>query len=173
MRTRLVFAAGLAAALAAGAAQAHVVFAQSEARAGAHWAGALRVGHGCKGGLATTSIRVEIPEGINVARPQPKPGWTVKVERQPLAEPALHEGKPITERVRALVWTGRLPDEQFDEFGLAAKLPAEPGALAFKVIQTCEGGEARWTEIPVAGAPRPEFPAAMLTLKAADGGHAH
>lgn len=163
-KSSLLFAA-LAAASVAGAAQAHVVFVQPQATAGAHWAGALRVSHGCDG-AATTSVRVEIPTGILVARPQPKAGWTVAVEREPLATPAPAEGGGlITERVSAITWTGRLPDEQFEEFGLAAKLPGEVGPLAFPVTQVCERGEIRWSEIPVAGSPRPAQPAPVLTVQ--------
>jgi len=163
--------ASLAAATLAGAAQAHVVFTQPTAAAGSHWAGALRVSHGCDAS-ATTSVRVEIPEGINVARPRVPAGWSVAIERQPLAEPVPAEGGGmLTERVSAITWTGRLPEEQFEEFGLAAKLPAQPGALIFPVIQTCEQGEARWTEAVAAGQPRPAHPAPVLTLQAGGSHH--
>lgn len=163
--------AGLAAATLAGAAQAHVVFTQPTATAGAHWAGALRVSHGCDGS-ATTSVRVEIPEGIVLARPRVPAGWTVVIERQPLAAPLPAEGGDVlTERISAITWTGRLPDEQFEEFGLAAKLPAEPGSLTFPVIQTCEQGIARWTDIVLTGAARPSHPAPVLTLQAGGSHH--
>lgn len=171
MNAPSLFLAGLAAVSIAGTAQAHVVFAQPVATAGAHWAGALRVSHGCDGS-ATTSVRVEIPVGIVVARPQPKAGWTIVIEREPLAAPVAAEGGGmLTERVSAITWTGRLPDDQFEEFSLAAKLPAETVALAFPVIQTCEQGEARWTEAAVAGAPRPAHPAPVLTLQAGAAHH--
>jgi uncharacterized protein YcnI len=171
MNTSSFLIAGLAAVSMAGAAQAHVVFVQPHAAAGAHWAGALRVSHGCDG-AATTSVRVEIPAGILVARPQPKAGWTVAIEREALAEPVTAEGGGVlTERVSAITWTGRLPDDQFEEFGLAAKLPGQAGTLAFPVTQTCEGGEIRWSEIPVAGAPRPAHPAPALTLQAGPAHH--
>lgn len=171
MNTPSFLVAGLAAVSMAGAAQAHVVFAQPVATAGAHWAGALRVSHGCDG-AATTSVRVEIPEGIVVARPQPKAGWTIVIEREPLAAPVAAEGGGmLSERVSAITWTGVLPDDQFEEFGLAAKLPAGAGALAFPVTQVCEQGEVRWTEIAAAGAARPAHPAPMLTLRAGAAHH--
>ncbi|HWQ87101.1 YcnI family protein [Brevundimonas sp.] len=171
MRTPTMLLAALAALAAAGAAQAHVVFTQPQAAAGGHWAGALRVSHGCDGS-ATTAVRVEIPAGIVVARPQPKAGWTISVERQPLAEPVAAEGGGfLTERVSAITWTGRLSDDQFDEFGLAAKLPSAAGSLVFPVIQTCEQGEARWIETSVAGEPRPAHPAPVLILGAGAAHH--
>lgn len=158
--------AGFAAAILAGAAEAHVVFTQPIATAGAHWAGSLRVSHGCDGS-ATTSVRVEIPQGIMVARPRVLAGWTVFIERQPLATPVPAEGGGVlTERVSAITWSGRLPDEEFEEFGLAAKLPAETGSLTFPVIQTCEQGVASWTEVALAGATRPTHPAPVLILEA-------
>lgn len=171
MNTSSFLIAGLAAVAMAGAAQAHVVFTQPNASAGAHWAGALRVSHGCDGS-ATTSVRVEIPAGIVVARPRPKAGWTIAIERAPLPAPVLAEGGGmLSERVSAITWTGRLPDDQFEEFALAAKLPAEAGPLAFPVIQTCERGEARWTEAAVAGVPRPAHPVPILTLQAGASHH--
>lgn len=171
MKTRVLLLAGLAAAAAAGAAQAHVVFVHPAAVAGSHWAGALRVSHGCDGS-ATTSVRVEIPEGIVVARPRVPAGWSVAIEREPLAEPVPAEGGGLlTERVSAITWTGRLSDDQFEEFGLAAKLPPQAGPLVFPVIQTCEQGEARWTEVAAAGAPRPAHPAPVLNLQAGAARH--
>jgi uncharacterized protein YcnI len=171
MKTPALLLVGLAAASLAGAAQAHVVFTHPTAAAGAHWAGSLRVSHGCDGS-ATTSVRAEIPPGIVVARPQPKAGWTIVIERESLATPVAAEGGGmLTERVSAITWTGVLPDDQFEEFGLAAKLPTGAGALVFPVIQTCERGEARWTEIGAAGAPRPAHPAPVLTLQAGPAHH--
>lgn len=166
MNTPSLLLVGLAVSSLAGAVQAHVVFVQPLVTAGGYWAGALRVGHGCDGS-ATTSVRVEIPAGIIVARPQPRAGWTIGIERERLAAPVAAEGGAVlTERVRAITWTGLLPDDQFEEFGLAAKLPAGAGPLAFPVIQTCEQGESRWTETAIAGAPRPTHPAPVLTLQA-------
>lgn len=167
----IAVAAGLAILGSAGAASAHVAFAQPVAVAGAHWAGALRVSHGCDGS-ATTSVRVEIPPAITVARPRALAGWKVVIERTPLATPLPAEGGGmLSERVSAITWTGRLPDDMFEEFSLAAKLPAVPGPLAFPVIQTCEKGAVRWTEVAGADGSRPAHPAAVLDLRA--GEHEH
>lgn len=161
------------AASAAGAASAHVVFVNPKATAGAYWSDALKVTHGCDGS-PTVAVRVEPPVGLIMTRPQAKPGWTLHIERERLAEPVAGEGgKLLTERVKAITWRGRLTDDQFDIFGLAAKLPAQTGPLAFRVVQTCEKGESRWEETPVPGGPRPEHPAAILVLEPAGGGHAH
>jgi uncharacterized protein YcnI len=84
------------------------------------------------------------------ARPQPKPGWTLSIEKD-------------GERVKAIVWSGELPGEQFDEFAILFKLPADPGSLYFPAVQTCGRQESQWTEVPDPGE-RATFPAPSLTV---------
>jgi uncharacterized protein YcnI len=114
---------------------AHVVAAPGEAKAGSYSAIAFRVGHACGAGDTTLKLRVEIPDGVASARPQPKTGWTVDIEKS-------------GDRATAVTWSGRLPDDQFDDFPLLMKLPAQPSTLVFPVIQSCEKGESQWIEIP-------------------------
>ena len=127
---------------------AHVVAVPGEAKAGSFSAVAFRVGHACAAGDTTLKLRVEIPDGVASARPQPKTGWTIDIEKD-------------GERATAVTWTGRLPDDQFDDFALLMKLPAQPGTLVFPVIQSCEKGESQWTEIP-----DPQRPGEKLTRPA-------
>lgn len=155
------------------AAQAHIVFAEPQAAAGSYYAGFLRVSHGC-GAAGTVSIRVEIPAGVVSARPQPKPGWTLAVEHAPLATPIKGEGGAvITERISAITWTGALPADQFDQFGIMMKLPDAPGALYFPTVQRCTSGSNDWVHLPAS----PEAwhttknPAPMLLLTAPEGHH--
>lgn len=158
------------------AARAHIMFAEPEALSNSYYAGFLRVSHGC-GASPTRAIRVEIPDGINIARPQPKPGWRLNVERAPLASPQRGEGgEDITERASAITWTGELAADQFDQFGIMMRLPDQTGPLYFRVTQTCLSGEQRWDEIPPAGAAWHSVPhlAPILTLlapQAAGEGH--
>ena len=52
-----------------------------------------------------------------------------------------------------MIWTGRLPDEHYDEFVLSVFLTDElvPGrTLYFPAVQECENGVNRWIEIPEA-----------------------
>ena len=140
-------------ALAPNSAFAHVVAAPGEAKAGSYAAIAFRVGHACAAGDTTLKLRVEIPDAVASARPQPKPGWTVEVEK-------------TGDRATAVTWTGRLPDDQFDDFAVLMKLPVlagkpAAGSLTFPAIQTCEHGESQWTEIP-----DPERPDEKLTRPA-------
>jgi uncharacterized protein YcnI len=127
---------------------AHVVAAPGEAKAGSYSAIAFRVGHACAAGDTTLKVRVEVPDGVASARPQPKTGWTIAIEK-------------TGDKTAAVTWTGRLPDDQFDDFALLMKLPAQAGTLVFPTIQTCEKGESQWTEIP-----DPERPGEKLTRPA-------
>lgn len=167
MQSRL-FCAGLACALAAGGASAHIVLSPDATPSGGYYAGVLRVTHGCAG-FPTVSLRVSIPSGVLSAKPQPKPGWTLSVERQPLAQPVPTEGGGLQrDQVSAITWRGRLPDDEFDTFGLSIKAPAGQGPLYFPTVQTCEKGETRWTDIPKAGQAWRDVPhpAPVLTLGA-------
>lgn len=159
--------------LAGTAAGAHVVFADREAQAGGYYAGFLRIAHGC-GASPTRSVRVEIPESVISARPQPKPGWTLAVERQPLKPAVTGEGGAlVTERVSAITWTGELPADQFDQFGIMMKLPATAGPLFFRTTQRCASGSNDWVNIPVSPAAwhMTAMPAPMLMLRAAPASH--
>lgn len=156
----------MAALLAAGPAQAHIVFAEPNVTAGSYYAGFLRVSHGC-GASPTVSLRVEIPPAIVVARPQPKPGWTVKIDKAPLATPIAGEGEPIREGVVAVTWTGRLESDQFDQFGLMFKLPRDGGPLYFPTTQKCAEGENAWVTIPPAGQPWGSVPKPAPVLNVA------
>ena len=163
---RIVMAASALALFAQAPASAHVVLATPEARPDAYYVGEFRVSHGC-GESPTVAFRIEIPDGINVARPQPKPGWTIEIERAPLAAPVRTESGEITERVSAVTWRGLLPTDQFDDFALLMKLPNRSGAIPFRAFQTCEQGGRAWVDVPAAGqnAHDLENPAPVLTVR--------
>jgi uncharacterized protein YcnI len=134
-----------------GTASAHVVADPASGPSGGYFRTSLRVGHGCEG-AATVAVRVRIPEGVLIAKPQPKPGWQVSVTKKRLDPPAdnRHGGK-LTEAVDEIAWRGGpLADSEFDEFGLSLKLPDRPAGetLWFPVVQECERGVHRWIEIP-------------------------
>ena len=82
--------------LAAGAfcalpAAAHVTLDPTAAPAGSYVRAAFRVPHGCAG-AATTRITLDLPEGIYSAKPMPKPGWRLTIERRRLPQ-ALHQAQ--------------------------------------------------------------------------------
>ncbi len=176
MKKSLTLLAVMAASLGAtGGAQAHVVLAEPDAQAGSYYPGFFRVGHGCKG-APTVKVRIEVPEGILSAKPQPKAGWRISINREKLAEPVQGKYGLITERVASVTWEGGpLADDMFDQFGLMLKLPDEAGTLYFPTVQSCpNGGENAWVNIPEKGTPWHDTkdPAPMLHLHpAAHRGH--
>ncbi|HEY1181000.1 MAG TPA: YcnI family protein [Rhodocyclaceae bacterium] len=157
--------------LACATAQAHVVLDNKTAPAGSYYRGALRVGHGCEG-APVRQVVVTIPEGVQGAKPMPKAGWKIDIERHTLTRPYTSHGRTVTEDVSEIRWTARspddyLPDSYFDEFVVFAKLPETPGTLYWKVSQICEQGRIDWHEIPQGdAATKLQFPAAVLRVDA-------
>lgn len=170
----------IAAALACAAAQAHVVLEYQVAPAGASYKASFKVGHGC-GASPTRQVSVAIPTGVRGARPMPKPGWTLEVTREKLAQPYTDHGRSVTEDVARITWTAKTKDDQlasshYDEFVLVARMPDRDGALYWPVSQICEEGRNDWTEVPKPGQKLSDLksPAALLeVLPAAGGGHQH
>lgn len=137
----------------------HVVLEQQTANVGESYRAVFRVGHGCDG-LPTTGITVQIPPGVQGAKPMPKAGWALTVRKEKLAAPYTSHGKQITEDVVEVTWAAvspeaALPEAFYDEFVLRAGLPTSAGPLWFKVIQSCkEGGkvgENAWNQVPTEG----------------------
>jgi len=118
-----------AVALSAMPAKAHVALTQKSATAGSYHAAFFRIGHGCQG-QATTALTITIPPQVSV-RPQPKAGWEIVTAQSETG-------------IAAVTWIGHLPDDQFDDFGLLMKLPAEALDLPFSATQTCGGSSVHW-----------------------------
>jgi len=169
----------LAALAAATAAHAHVVLEQKSAQAGSYYKGTFMVGHGCAGGSPTVAVTVKVPADILVARPSPKPGWTIEVQREPLAKPYESYGTRITERVAEVTWRGGpLAFDHYDEFVVLMRLPESAGRRHFAVRQQCVVGSLEWSQVPEPGQSRRELksPAAeleVLPAAPAEGGHRH
>jgi uncharacterized protein YcnI len=153
----------------AGPAAAHVVLEQKSAPAGSYYKGTFRVGHGCAGS-PTTSLTVELPEGVTGAKPMPKPGWLLTTRLAKLTVPVEPHGKHSDETVAGVTWSGSLPDSYYDEFVVFMKLPDTPGRRWFKVQQVCETGRIDWVQIPQPGQAARELraPAAQLDVLPAD-----
>lgn len=152
---------------------AHVTLESREAKAGSYYKAVLKVPHGCDG-TATLKVRTAIPEGVIGVKPMPKAGWQLETARGAYAKsyPVAH-GAPVAEGVKEIVWTGKLLDENYDEFAFQAQLAAElkPGLLYFPVTQICEKGEIAWKEIPADGqnahALKAPAPSLMIVAQAA------
>jgi uncharacterized protein YcnI len=167
----------IAALLCADTASAHVVLETQKAEAGGYYKAVFRITHGCDG-EPIRQIVVNIPEGVQGAKPMVKPGWTIEIDRAALTKPytALH-GRGVAEEVRQVRWTGGpLANEHYDEFVLMARLPETPGTLYWKVSQVCEKGRIDWDEIPAPGKKASDYksPAVRMELTPrAHDGHQH
>lgn len=135
-------------------ASAHITFENKEVKPGATVKFVLRVPHGCDG-AATTAVRIALPESLSDAKPQPKPGWTLSLvtENVQSASATPGHGHGGTGNLKEIAWTGgRLEDAHYDEFVFRAGISkAATGRIFVPVVQQCDGGTARWIEIPTDG----------------------
>lgn len=131
-----------------GMANAQVLLEQTQAESGSYYKGVLSVIQGCNGS-ATTTITVDIPEGLQFVQPMPKAGWQLEIVKKPVERPFFRDGIEITEAVRQITWSGStLSDNHFDEFIFRGRIGVgATSVLYFPVIQTCEGGELHWDQI--------------------------
>lgn len=164
-----------------GNASAHVVLEYQVAPAGASYKATFKVGHGC-GASPTRQIAVDIPAGMRGARPMPKPGWALEVQREKLARPYTSHGRSITEDVVRVTWTAKTPEDMlqsthYDEFVLVATTPEQAGTVYWPVRQACAEGRNDWVETPKPGQKLSDLksPAAALEILpgASAGAHHH
>ncbi len=166
-------------ALVAQAAQAHVTLEYPVATAGQGYKTTFKIGHGC-GASPTRVVEVRIPAGVRGAKPMPKAGWQVEVQREKLAQPYNSHGRTVSEDTTRIRWTAKteadmLPSGFYDEFVLVGVLPQQAGMLYWPVRQLCLQGEYDWSEIPAAGQAWGDLtsPAAALELMPAAGASTH
>lgn len=163
----------------------HIVLENKSALAGSSYKAVFRVGHGCKG-AAITGVSVQIPSGFQGAKPYPKAGWTLAVQRGKLPTPYDDHGKSVNEDVTLVTWTAAskeaaLQETYVDEFMLRGKLVDTAGPMWFKVLQTCETGSNNWSDVPASGTETQGLssPAVLLEVSAvpqaapAHGQHKH
>ena len=150
MNSRLrisVLAGGLALGLAS-AANAHIVITNMNQPAG--WEGAvltLLIPHGC-GTAPTTSVRMKVPENVNVILPEPKQGWDIKITKRKLDQPKKVGNREITEVQDEVIWSGNsLSNDNAGLFTFVTNFPDKPGErIYFKTIQTCGAIEEKWVD---------------------------
>ena len=119
------------AALVPAAAWAHVTVAPREAKPGVEQQYTVRVP--TEGQVATTSVYLEVPEGLTVTD-------------VPHPEGATHEVKKDGNRIIAITWTKEIPPKQRAEFVFKATNPAAEGQITWKVQQRFADGTSRpWT----------------------------
>ncbi|WP_108666986.1 YcnI family protein [Euzebya rosea] len=101
---------------------------------------------------STTTIEVQIPEGLTVHSYEPVPGWEIEI------------GETVI-----TISGGAIEPGQFQDFRFSARNPEEATALRFAAIQTYDSGEVvEWT-----GGEGADKPASMVELVAADADDAH
>lgn len=95
--------------------------------------------------LATTQVRLVIPEGLSFVTPTVKPGWSISLKK---------EGEGETAKVTEITWSnGTIPAEQRDEFSFSAKTPAGATSLIWKAYQSyADGTLVSWDQAPNSGA---------------------
>lgn len=154
MRRRVTGALGVAAGLwlaTAGVASAHIEPDPNEVTGGSTELVRFLVEHGCDGS-PTTKVTMELPQGVSDPIPLAPADWAVTID-----------GNVIT-------WTGGPQDpEQGLPLDVTMSFDNTTARLAFPIVQTCEQGELRWVEDTPEQGPEPDYPAPLLTVKAATG----
>ena len=109
----------------------------------------------------------------------PKAGWLLSTKSAKLDKPYDDHGKSVTEDVSEISWTAAsrqswLPDAHYDEFVLRG-LPAQAGAMWFKVLQTCDQTSNNWAEVPASGIATDKLktPAVLLEIIPSEQAGAH
>jgi hypothetical protein len=98
--------------------------------------------------VPTTKVELAIPPGVIPFSYKDEPGWRRSLTLK-------KDGS-----VRSIVWRGRLRPHGFASFEFLASTPPGEGELAWKAIQTYQGGKkVRWIEPPEG-----ESPAAVTTV---------
>lgn len=140
----------LAIALFAGTANAHVTVWPKEANPGAYEKFTVRVPSE-KEDTPTVKIEVHIPEGVNISRVEPKPGWTYALTRD------------AEEHVTSIVWTAEgqgLLATEFTEFYVSGRIADDAEALIWKADQHYgDGSVVEW-----AGAEDSDQPASVTAI---------
>lgn len=172
---------GLAAVLSVTAfagAEAHVTFLDREATQESTILATLQVPHGCDG-KATTEVRVKLPEGFVLAKPQPKAGWELEVIKGDYQKTYDNHGDKVKTGAIEVRWkNGNLSDDFYDTFVILGKVSGvETGtSLAFPVTQMCGDTVQTWDQVAKEGgdAHGMKSPAPLLKVVAGeDHGHDH
>ena len=157
-----------------GSVNAHLVIENFKARAGYNEFLSLMVPHGC-GSMATTEIRMKVPESVPLFAPEQKAGWETEVVMRKLDEPIRRGPMVVTEVLDEVIWRGNLPANQLGVFRFLARIPNAVGSVVpFKTIQRCGDEEVRWVDVIEDGQPAwmmwvPVEPSPFVEVVAPDG----
>jgi uncharacterized protein YcnI len=100
--------------------------------------------------IPTTGVTVEVPEGFEISRVQPVPGWDYELEEEAGV-------------VRAITWSGgEIGETEFQQFDIQGRTPPETGEYPWRAYQTYEDGSVvEWI-----GEEDSEEPASVVTVAA-------
>ena len=154
MKKPLFIALSVCALLAiANGAHAHLVIENFKGRAGYNEFLNLMVPHGC-GPLATTELRMKVPESVVLFSPEQKEGWETVLVMRKLDEPIQRGPRVISEVYDEVIWRGNLPANQLGVFRFLARMPNAVGTVVpFKTLQRCGDEVVRWVDVIEDGEP--------------------
>ncbi|WP_276354734.1 YcnI family protein [Cohnella caldifontis] len=140
-----------------GVASAHVTVQPPQVTAGSYQVFTLRVP--TEKDAATVQVKVEVPDGVEVSRFEPKPEWSYELEKNT-------DGKIIS-----VTWksTGKgIGSTEFGQFDFQGKVAADAKELVWKAHQTyADGSIVDW-----AGAADSDHPASVTKVAEASGANA-
>ena len=127
-----------------------------------------------------TDVQIAFPTPPDTPIPtvtvEQKPGWTITVTTQKLAQPVHTDDGAITDIVSRIEWKAKtaadaIAPEQFGEFTVDADgLPDNENQVVFRAIQTYSDGTiVRWIDPVTPGGPEAEHPTPILELTPAEG----
>jgi len=133
-RRKSVVAIAALALLLPAAAQAHVTIWPRESKVGATEKYTVRVP--TEGKVATTSVDLEVPDGVTVETLAMPAGWK-------------HEIKRKEDRIIGITWTMTVPPGEFVEFAFVARNPREGTELVWTLRQRfADGTVSDFTKTP-------------------------
>lgn len=118
---------------------AHVVVRPASVGVGAYQT--FTIGVPTEKDIATTEVRLVIPEGLESVRPNVKPGWTIELVKT---------GEGHDAMVSEIIWKGGSIGADFrDDFLFSAKAPPTETKLTWKAYQTySDGSVVSWDQDP-------------------------
>jgi uncharacterized protein YcnI len=164
-------AAGLALAVTAAPAWAHVKIEPESAPKGSDAVLAFVVPNE-KDPATTTKVVVQFPADHPIAEAlvEAIPGWTAEATQFKVTTPIQTDAGPVTSAVKNVTWTATgkgIAVDHFQEFRVSVGLPDDAASLAFPTTQTySDGSTVDWVQVAPAGGPEPDNPQPVLTLTA-------
>ena len=123
-------------------AQAHVTVSPQESKAGASERYTVRVP--TEGKVATTSVVLDVPDGVTVSGVLATGGWTQELKRD------------ANNRIVAITWTLEIKPGEFGEFVFTARNPKEGAQIIWKAHQKyADGTSSAWVSEPGERSPAP------------------